>query len=870
MRCLTAFQLLLIFVFTCHGEIITPNFNGYEYPPGLIAHKKLNYPKIGLALSGGGLRGLAHAGVLAELHENGIKPDYIAGVSIGAIIGSLYALGYTSNEITETASHIDWGDIFVDKPSRSTLFLNRKKTHGRHLFQVRFKGFQPHFPSAFISGQKLTMALYDIYMDAVYKPDPGFDNLKIPFRAPVTDLKSGELIVKPEGDLMEVVRASASFPLLFSPIAMDGRIVIDGGIVENVPVTTVKKMGADYIIAVDVSSPLTNNVEEPWEIANQVTTIMMRNETESSLESADLVLKPVPESAASFDFSLADSLILWGRKCVRDSLASIVLNQHKPEIEDQKQFNFKTLTLYLNNTQSDVPDSLKSLLTGGTVSRSIIVETLTNIYKVGIYSDIQAAIENDTTISIYLTTNPHYKFVVFKGNNLIPDSILQQAVKSPPNKPLNYDEGLRDRENIIRLYRNKGYALSEIEETSLSDDTLTIVIDEGKIKRLGVEGGPHSALNDLGLVEGAVFNWNTARRGVNRLYGTDLYSAVRLRTIKVKDGYKVTLILEPHQFPLLRAGARYGIERKGSIFAEFITDALPASGIGLTIFAAPGEKDARYQVELSSDRILRTYLAFNLAAYHRRHEYKLFDSEPDQKAGYDYEINGAKLQLGQQLYRWGFLSAAYKFDRALSSHPDDNPDQKLSTIVLESQVDTYDRYPFPRSGTLFRFTFQSSGEYTFSDAEYSKFSAELQKWLKLRHRWYFNLRLRGGYAEPTVPSWEQFELGGLNDFFGLHHREYTGNQLVAGSLGLRFDLLSRFLADAFVTVRYDFAQIVQDADEIEFKSGYFRQGIGLMFSLNTLLGPVNFAWGWAAPYENIKVKKIEGQNVLYFSIGHDF
>ena len=857
--------LLLIPVLVYSSEVINPDFDGNLSPEGWIPRKAVKRVKLGLAFSGGGLRGLAHTGVLQALEENHIPVDYIAGVSMGSIVGAMYASGYSVQALQISMSKTDWGELFIDQPSRRSLFLNRKRTYGRHLFQIRFKGGKPYVPSGFSSGQKIGLYLDELLMNGIYRPHPDFDHLKVPFRAPATDLFTGELVIFDDGDLSEVLRASMAFPLVFAPVKVRGKTLIDGGALENIPVSTVRKMGADRIIAVDTSSPLLPDVDEPWEIANQVTTIMIAEGMDEALNSADLVLKPVPDSIGAFDFDYIGSIAEMGRQTAEKSMDSIkeMLSGDKSS-QDTRNIYFKELRYLFSNVPGQDTSEVSVLNVTDSVSVQELKTSMAKLYELYELDDIYAEAEHDT-LTIVMKPAPSFRRMVIRGNSVIPDSLIMLAIKSPPGLPVSRKLAIRDQERIISLYREQGYALAAITHTEVKDGILYITIDEGKIASLKVEGGRSSALNELRLNPGELFNWNTAKKGLNRIYGSDIYETVRLKTRKVKRGHEITLALDRRTFPLIRLGARFDRERKGSGFAEFIHEDLLASGTAVNILAALGEKDTRASAGLSADKILRTYLSFNAGLYYNKNEHPFFDLQHKRMPGYEYERAGAVFGLGQHLFRWGMLSATLKMERAFSDHPDDEPEQKLASLTLESEIDTYDRYPFPDSGEKIRLSFQTSGEPVPGDAKYSKFEGDIQRWFQIRNRWSAYLRLRGGYAEPTVPTFEKFSLGGLHDFGGLHDREVLGNQMFGGSYGLRYDLLSRFLAEAFVTARYDFAQIVDGTDVLEFKQGFFRQGFSLSFALNTLLGPVELAWGWAAPY-----KDIPQNHLLYFSIGHEF
>ena len=293
----------------------------------LIAPQYKSYkPKIGIALSGGGARGIAHIGVLKVLIENNIPIDFIVGTSMGNIVGGLYASGYTIDEIWNLAKAINWNEIIQDQPSRLSLFLSQKEVRNRHLVNVRIKDFKPYIPSAISPGQKLYNQLSDLILGAPHQTISNYDDLKIPFRAIATDLVSGKKIVFQDGDLAQVMLASSAIPLLFSPVQIDSMLLMDGGILENIPVEELQKPELDFIIVVDTTSPLRSKDEIllPWQLADQVTTIMQENQKSISRKMADIVITPKLFNRTNTDF---------------DSLANAyeagiqVANEKLPEIE---------------------------------------------------------------------------------------------------------------------------------------------------------------------------------------------------------------------------------------------------------------------------------------------------------------------------------------------------------------------------------------------------------------------------------------------------------------------------------------------------------------------------------------------------------
>ena len=837
-------------------------------PQGWLPRKALDRPKLGLALSGGGLRGLAHIGVLQSLEEHGIKIDYIAGVSMGAIVGSLYSSGYTPDELSQIAVTTDWGNILFEKPSRRSLFLTQKRTYGRHLFQLRFKDGRPYLPQAITTGQKMSALLTGLLINAPYHPNPGFDNLKIPFRAIATDLNSGKSIVFDSGDIASAVHASSTFPLVFAPVEIDGMSLIDGGMLDNIPETAAREMGADVVISVDVSSPLISDVSEPWEIVNQITTIMIVDEMEKSRAASDFVLTPVPDSISSYDFDELKNLPEFG-KASADSIIEDLKAKLNVEVnEDSGRFVIESIR-YTSDKWLEI-DETNQLKSGDSINVNNLRRYLSTLYDKYELMDISAEL-NGGDIIINYSRAPLYRHIVIRGNKTIPDSIILKEIHSQRWAPLTYQNGVEDRERIIRKYREFGYSLAKIEKAVLQNDTLFIRIDEGIIDELTVKGGRYSKLNDLGLTEGTIFETEKAFKGINKLYGSDLYESVRI-FVEENDSNKVELNLARKPFPLFRVGERYDLERGWKVFGEFLTADILGSGTDILLSAAPGSKDTNYRMEIGSDRLLSTYLSFKTGLFHTKHKYKLYNNDHHEIGEYVYERNFALFRVGQLISRWGLLSAEGRIENSISSHPNEGEHNPQSfSIILQSEIDTYDRYPFPKTGANARITFQStsdfgsSGEIETPGLSYSKIYGDFQSWTPLAKRYHLYLRFRSGYAEQNVSTWEKFSLGGMDNFAGLHVREKLGNRIIAGSAGLRFDLLSRFMADAFLTARYDIGQITDGAELLEFERGVFRQGASLALALNTLLGPIEIAWGYSAPH-----KDIPANHLVYFSAGHQF
>jgi len=275
-------------------------------------------PRIGLVLSGGGARGIAHIGVLQALEEMRVPIDAIAGTSMGAVVGGLYASGLTPAEIRKAVVDLDWGTAFDDSTARDKLSFRRKQDDQGLLFnfQVGVRDKKLRVPRGLVQGQKFNLILRTLTLETATVRD--FDALPIPFRAVAADLGTGEEVVMGSGDLVLALRASMAVPGVFSPVEREGRQLIDGSVADNLPIDVARQMGVDRLIVVDISEPLSpaSSLDSPVSITNQVFTILVRRTTEErkkSLGPDDLLLVPQMDVGPA-QFDRIDLAITGGRQ----------------------------------------------------------------------------------------------------------------------------------------------------------------------------------------------------------------------------------------------------------------------------------------------------------------------------------------------------------------------------------------------------------------------------------------------------------------------------------------------------------------------------------------------------------------------------
>ncbi|MBI4357132.1 MAG: patatin-like phospholipase family protein [Gammaproteobacteria bacterium] len=271
-------------------------------------------PKIGLALSGGGARGFAHIGVLKALEELHIPVDYIAGSSMGAAIGGLYALGLSPQTMEEEVQAIPWETVFNQTAQKEYISLRNRQQRRRYFLNweigVDRKGKLTN-PASVLWAEEFMLILKRLTRGT---KETDFSKFPIPFRAVTTDLNQAKTVILDKGDLALALRASMAVPSIFAPVPFEGHLLVDGGVLNNLPVDVVKAMGANVVIAINISTPL-EQVEADssfFEIAKQSIDVALIQNTRHALEQADLVITPKLDSFFFEDFGKADAIIQKG------------------------------------------------------------------------------------------------------------------------------------------------------------------------------------------------------------------------------------------------------------------------------------------------------------------------------------------------------------------------------------------------------------------------------------------------------------------------------------------------------------------------------------------------------------------------------
>ena len=298
-------------------------------------------PKVGLVLSGGGAKGLAHIGALKVIEEAGVKIDYIGGTSMGAIVGALYASGYSATALDSIFQSTDFTSLIQDNLPRNAKTFYEKEDSERYALTLPFNNFKISFPPAISGGQNIYNELVRLLYHV--KDIEDFNKLPIPFFCIATDVEKGTEVLLDSGYLPEAILASGTFPSLFEPAEINGQILIDGGVLNNYPVDEVRALGADIIIGVDVQHGLRDreSLLSATEILLQINNYRTVGDMKQKSLQTDIYIKPDMDEYSVIDFDLKQSIMENGEKAARVQFEALEALAKKQSAKEETQFHIK-------------------------------------------------------------------------------------------------------------------------------------------------------------------------------------------------------------------------------------------------------------------------------------------------------------------------------------------------------------------------------------------------------------------------------------------------------------------------------------------------------------------------------------------------
>lgn len=322
-----------------------------------VYSQQKDHPKVGLVLSGGGAKGLAHIGVLKVLEEQGIKIDYIGGTSMGAIIGGLYASGYTANELDSIFNQQNFQILIQDNLPRSAKTFYEKEDSEKYAITLPFDNFDISFPTGLFKGQNIYNLMSRLTLHVSDVDD--FSKLQIPFFCIAANVETGNAVILDEGSLAKAISASGAIPTLLSPIKINGELLTDGGVVNNYPVEELKRRGAEIIIGVDVQDSLVkrDKLRSVFEIMTQISNFRTIHDMKGKIPMTDIYVKPNISPFSVMAFDEGNAIIDSGRVAalrklpeLKELARSMPGEFRREPVKKIDTFNISGLTIEGNNT----------------------------------------------------------------------------------------------------------------------------------------------------------------------------------------------------------------------------------------------------------------------------------------------------------------------------------------------------------------------------------------------------------------------------------------------------------------------------------------------------------------------------------------
>jgi NTE family protein len=863
-------------------------------PFGLKTEVPSAKPVISLALSGGGARAAAHIGVIKAIEELEISLDHIIGTSMGSVIGGLYSAGYSIDELDSLFTSIKWEELFfLTGEDRGNLFVDQKITEDKSLLTVRLDGLAPVIPQSINGGNKISNLLISTSLSAPINQVESFDDFLYRFRAVATELVSGKRKVLSEGSLSEAMRASSSVSFLLPPIKRDSLLLVDGGLVDNLPIESASELLPDYIIASDATSSLRTRDElvYPWDIADQIVTIPSRKILEQSKKKADILITHKLNKRKNTDFIDLDKLISIGYKNSFEKLSKVKTDLMNIFYDNLSKNDIELRNLMFQGEDNEIEKFLKEKYSKRTiVYKSEILYDLYSFYEKGNYKSISATISNDSlsNIKVKVLLNPIVRELSVKGTTIVPIDSVNIYFESNLYKPFNAKSVLSSALSLIRLYRKKGYMSSTIENIFLTDNgSLEIIVNEGRIDNIVIKGNektlPSVIEREFPDMPGQYMLRSKFNEGLQNLTSTDLFDNICVQLEdNDNDGKNLCLRLDEKLPNVLRFGLRIDNENFTQAAIDLRNENLFGTGSEIGISIAGGSRNLSYIFEHKTNRIFNTYLTYKAQAFYKWNDVNVYADDVSEEvkkfsrsriAEYRQHFYGGFLGLGANLRRLGTLTTEAKYEineiDNIYLYPKDNEYRiNIFSLKFRLQIDSQNKYPYPTKGININTFYETAQSILGGDVSYAKFSFDYTGYFTFAKHHTFVPKLIFGFADETLPLSQHFNFGGQFNFLGYREYEYRGRQILITTMQYRYQLPINIYFDTYFKIRYDLGSTWIEQEQIRFND--LKHGIGLTLSFDTPIGPADFSVGRSLLLKDTSPERIlsSGPYMFYFTIGY--
>jgi NTE family protein len=721
-----------------------------QEPDSTPENVKKTRPKIGLVLSGGGARGFAHIGVLKVLEENRIPVDFIAGASMGALVGSLYSTGRTPAQMEQLVETLDWEKLLSGGATYEELSYRRKQDRRNLPGSLSLKGRTVKslkLPNSVNPGHEIGLAIDRIFF--AYSKVDNFDDLPIPFRTVGTDMLNAETVVLKSGSLQQSLRATMAIPAVFAPVEIDGKILTDGGILNNIPTDVVKAMGADIILVVNIETQIGDRsaLNNLIGVLRQTFMVATVENSRRSLRQADFIIAPDLKDYGSSSFTEGRAIIQLGYQGAKRKIALL-----KGLSLDEKEWRAHLETRRLRQIAETNPTTEFLAVEGADSSteKQMVSEQLNEKYA-GKPLD-KSAVENDLT---KLTGTKRFDSLGYESTRVDGKNGLLIRV---------YDTSERtERKTNLEV---------GLEVNNKDSDTTNFNL-RGRLTVLDIGGHGSEWRNDFSI-------------GSKTLIATEYFRPIG------ESGF------------FIAPNAHYSNRKLG--------------------FYEKGERLAEYSLETARIGIDLGYS---------------INPESEIRFGYQIGVQNTERRIGDPLLpelrgRFSVASLGLKYDGA------DN-----------AQIPTRGR----RSSSSLKYYFDAPG----TTSGFSQGEADFNAIYPISERYLvFGFGAVGTSFGKTVPSSQQFSVGGLYNVGGYGSEEFRASNFARGGLGF---LRETYTLPTFFGGKLYFGGWYEGGSAFErFKNAHYRQSITTGVLTETPFGPIFVGGSFAEG----------GRRKLYFSLGHFF
>jgi len=779
-------------------------------------------PKIGLVLSGGGARGFAHIGTLKMLDSLQIPIDFIAGTSMGGIAAALYSIGYSGYDQEKMIYNTDWDEIFTDTPPRTELPYFQRKETGKYQLSFGLKGLKPVPPSGLIYGQKVSLLFSSLTFP--YEKITDFDQLPIPFRCVAVDLVTGNQVVLKNGSLSKAMRAAMAIPSVFSPVQWGDSLLIDGGFANNLPIDVVKEMGADFVIAVDVESPLKKHAQlkSALDVLQQSINMMGLEQRRKNEQLADIHIRPEVSDFSPGDFNRSKINAI-----VKRGIAAA--NKNLGILKDLKRKH--DLFLFNDSTGSSAASKFK------------------------VIHDVQ--ITGYTTIPF----KQIYEGLGFKPGDTL--NIKQLNDKIAEIKTSGFCENLRYEliplsEKFVRIV----FRVKEKENPII----FRIVIE-------GQETLPFTFIYRLlGLNPGIPLDTKLLNRRIMEMYGLGYFEHILYEIEPVRKN-RVILKITVKELPerKLHIGLRYddyhklvaAISIKGtSMFMPGLRFEYEFQFAGLTKF-----RSKYYYPSRALDLPVYPFINYGFKDI----PIDIFDSTTGRRIA-QYADRSAHFGLGLGLLLSKSLNAEVEYQHEyMNIRPDisfSDPElfptwnHRLRKLQACFTLDLLDDVLLPRNGILIKGNFEGSYKELNSDLEYSVISASADIYRTFFYKHTIRAFAFRGICK-NAPVYKFHNPGKPEYFVGLEYGQLFGSQITILRCEYRYqfskDIYFKLMANSAFDLKYHIP------DDYVVPNDAFGYGIGI--KVLSPVGPLEVIYGRG---DKVFLGPRKHQDMVYFIMGYKF